>query len=251
MELLTTYHGVVAALVLALAHLLADRLLARAEALPGSVRRNLVSAAAGASVAYVFVDVLPELAHHQGTLLAALGEAGARFAEQRIYLLALLAFVVFYGLEHLVLAHGDAHHTEGEEGRDAPHAAAHLLAFAAYAALIGALLVERAEDGFAAIAIYTTAMALHFLIVAHALRERFPEAHARWGRWLLAASVLAGWAVGMRVGTSGPAAARIFAVVAGGVVITSLQRELPGTGRGRFWPFVLGSVAFALLLLWA
>lgn len=251
MEWLTTNHGVVAALVLAAVQLLADRLLARTESLPGAVRRDLLSAAAGASVAYVFVDVLPELARYQRTLLTALGEDGVRFAEQRLYLLGLLSFVVFYGLEHLVLVQHEAHPAEREAAHDERYAPAHLLAFAAYAALIGYLLVERAEDGAVPIAIYTAAMALHFLIVAHALRERFPVAHARWGRWLLAASVLAGWAVGMRVGTSGPTVARIFAVVAGGVVITSVQRELPGAERGRFWPFVLGAVAFALLLSWA
>jgi hypothetical protein len=44
--------------------------------------------------------------------------------------------------------------------------------------------------------------------------------------------------------------ARLFAILAGGVVITSLGAELPG-GEGRFWPFCLGALLFAALLLFA
>jgi hypothetical protein len=68
--------------------------------------------AAGVSVAYVFVDVLPELAARHLAFVRSAGE-GLLFAEQRIYLAALLAFVVLYGLDHLVL-------TARERGRGEP-----------------------------------------------------------------------------------------------------------------------------------
>ncbi|HEX5819695.1 MAG TPA: hypothetical protein VFY20_12485 [Gemmatimonadales bacterium] len=32
---------------------------------------------------------------------------------------------------------------------------------------------------------------------------------------------------------------------------TTIARELPGGERGSFWPFLLGAVGFALLLLWS
>jgi hypothetical protein len=43
--------------------------------------------------------------------------------------------------------------------------------------------------------------------------------------------------------------ARLFAVLAGGVVITSVQGELSGERSGRFWPFLLGALVFAVLLM--
>ena len=64
--------------------------------------RRWLSAAAGVSVAYVFVDILPELGTQHWVFREAAGE-GLLFAAQRIYVLALLAFVVLYGLEHMVL----------------------------------------------------------------------------------------------------------------------------------------------------
>jgi hypothetical protein len=45
--------------------------------------------------------------------------------------------------------------------------------------------------------------------------------------------------------------ARLFAVLAGDIVITSLKAELPREREGRFWPFCLGATAYAVLLVLA
>jgi hypothetical protein len=50
----------------------------------------------------VFVDVLPELGARHLAFVRSAGK-GLLFAEQRISLAALLAFVVLYGLDHIVL----------------------------------------------------------------------------------------------------------------------------------------------------
>lgn len=242
--------SLVAALVLAAVQVLALPVLERAEALSGRVRRRLVSASAGASVAYVFIDVLPELALQHRVVTEAAGAAGLLFAEQRVYVLALLSFVLFYGLEHLVLSDRERREDTGASHDETRFFLAHLLAFGGYTALIGDLLVERAAHGPVTLAIYTLAMAVHFVIVAHALSERFRRPYARWGRWVLAASVLAGWALGATARVSDVTFARLFAVLAGGVVITSVQGELLGGEReGRFWPFLLGALVFAVLLM--
>jgi hypothetical protein len=210
-------------------------------------RRRWVSVAAGVSVAYVFVDVLPELAAQHETFRKAAGE-GLLFAEQRIYVLALLSFVALYGLEHMVLASRERRHEAAAAGAGNPVYWLHLGGFAAYSALIGYLLVERAERGALALAVYGVAMALHFLIVDHSLREEHGGVYDRGGHWVLAASVLAGWLLGATTPLSEVVFARLFAVLAGGVVITSLKAELPGEREGRFWPFCLGAVAYAVLL---
>src|SRR5262245_41590650 len=212
-------------------------------------RRRWVSVAAGVSVAYVFVDVLPELGAQHRTFRQAAGE-GLLFAEQRIYVLALLAFVALYGLEHMVLASRERRRGTSEGEGDAVYWV-HLGGFAAYSALIGYLLVERAERGPLALTVYGLAMALHFMVVDHSLREEHGRVYDRSGHWVLAASVLAGWVVGMTTPFSEVVFARLFAVLAGGVVITSLKAELPGEREGRFWPFCLGAVAYALLLILA
>jgi hypothetical protein len=68
---------------------------------------------------------------------------------------------------------------------------------------------------------------------------------------VLAASVLAGWSIGVAMPLSEVVVARLFAVLAGGVVIAGLRAELPDNRQGRFWPFCLGAVVFAVFLAFA
>ena len=211
-------------------------------------RRRWVSAAAGVSVAYVFVDVLPELAAQSAAVRKVAGES-VWFIEERVYFLALLAFVVMYGIEHIVLSR--RRHREGRgtaEGRDAVYWL-HLAGFAPYSLLIGYLLIERADRGMLSLALYAMAMAVHFVVVNHALAEEHGEVYRRHGHWVLALAVLAGWGLGNAVEIGPIAFARLFALLAGGVVITSLKAELPGEREGRFWPFCLAAILFALVLI--
>ena len=181
--------------------------------------RRAISAATGVSVAYVFLDILPELAARNQALLRAAGDV--IFAEQRIYLPALISFVVMYGIDHIVLSHRD-HRRDKVARREADALYwLHLGGFAAYSALIGYLLSERVERGLFTLVIYMLAMAVHFIVVGHSLAEEHGHLYRRQGHWVLA----------------------------GGVVITSLRSELPDDRTGRFWPFCLGSTAFAGVLL--
>lgn len=212
--------------------------------------RGLISAAAGVSVAYVFIDVLPELAAHNA-LLGKAGGVASLYAEQRIYVLMLASFVVMYGLQHIVLASRSRRHESlAREERD-PVYWLHLLGYAAYSALIGYLLVERAARGTAPIVLYTLAMGIHFVIVNHALAEEHGAMYRRHGHLWLAGGVLAGWAAAALLPIDEVTFARLFALLAGGVVITSLRSELPDERTGRFWPFCLGAIAFAVLLILA
>lgn len=240
-----------AALIFAGAYLVGGRLGSTEGAEKFWSRRRYISAAAGVSVAYIFVDVLPELELQRQVIVNAAAGTQLLFAEQRIYLLALLSFVVIYGLEHMVLVTRERRRASVTAGRADAMYWLHLGGYAAYSALIGYLLVERAERGALALGVYTFAMAVHFLIVDHALSEEHGPSYTSRGRWLLAASVFIGWLVGVVTPVSEVAVARLFAVLAGGVVITSLRSELPDDRQGRFWPFCLGAVIFAVFLILA
>ena len=91
--------SLIAALVLAMVYVLGSWLHRYAE---GLGHRRGLSLAAGVSTAYVFVDVLPELSLRNRTVVELEG-AHPLFGEQRIYVVALVAFVLLYGLSHLVL----------------------------------------------------------------------------------------------------------------------------------------------------
>lgn len=234
----------VVALVFCAVYMAAGRL----HALQAHFPRRWLSLAAGVAVAYVFVDILPELGVRHREFVAA---AGPRllFAEQRIYLAALLGFLSFYSMEHFVFASrsADVLPDSGERARAA--FLFHIGGYALYSWLIGYLLLDRVLQSGLSLGLYAAAMSLHLAVVGNALTREHGHAYHRRGRWLLAASVLAGWLTGAVAPVSETVISRLFAFVAGGVVMTSMNEELPQEREGRFWWFVLGSAGYTLVLL--
>jgi hypothetical protein len=218
----------------------------------GRAGRAWVSVAAGVAVAYIFIDVLPELGARQEAFLGTVAGRAVLFPEFRGYLAALAGFVVFYGMEKIVLATRtealDLGHQHGEGERTFR---LHLAGFAAYSALIGYLLVERAEEGSLSLSLYAIAMALHFFVTDHSLAREHGARYLTVGRWVLAAAVLIGWGVGVLAPLPVGVMVALFGFIAGGVVINSVKGELPEEGEGRFWPFLAGAAGYALLLMLA
>ena len=229
--------------VLAAMHLLGERL----RVLHGVPRSRWLSAAGGVSAAYVFVHLLPELAHAQSTLEEAVGDVIV-FFDHHIYLVALAGLVTFYGLEHLAKTRS----TGGapETGENDAVFWIHIGSFALYNALVGYLLLRLGgEDGGAAVVLYTVAMALHFVVNDVALASHHRAAYRRRGRWVLAAAVVVGWLIGVVAEVPEPAVAVLVAFLAGGIILNVLKEELPEERESRFWAFLAGAAAYAALLL--
>jgi hypothetical protein len=79
-------------------------------------------------------------------------------------------------------------------------------------------------------------MAVHSVVVNHALAEEHGEVYRQHGHWLPPLAVLGGWGLGNAVHTGKVAFARRFALLAGGVVITSLKAELPAERQSASGP---------------
>ena len=234
------------AVALAVVHLYAGRL----RFLSVIPRSRWLSAASGVSVAYVFVHLLPDLQAHQQVFdkipaLAAL--------EHHVYLMALLGLVVFYGLERVVRTARQRPNLEADSEATAPSSDGifwlHISSFALYNALIGYLLVHREEPGMRSLFIFFIAMALHFVVNDYGLRQDHQSMYHHTGRWILAAAIIAGWAVGQGMELSEAAIAVLFAFLAGGVILNVLKEELPEERQSNFAAFAIGSVTYASLLL--
>ncbi|MDX1546047.1 MAG: hypothetical protein R3247_03615 [Rhodothermales bacterium] len=237
--LLRTVAGVV---VLAAVHLFGERL----RVLHGMPRSRWLSAAGGVSAAYVFVHLLPELAHAQATIEEAT-EGAIAFLDHHIYLVALAGLVTFYGLEHLAKTRSTGGAPEAGEN-DAVFWI-HIGSFALYNALVGYLLLHLDEGGGPAVALFTVAMALHFVVNDVALASHHQAAYRRKGRWVLAAAVLVGWLIGVVAEVPEPAVVVLVAFLAGGIILNVLKEELPEERESRFWAFLAGAAAYAALLL--
>lgn len=234
-----------AAVVLSLVHLLAGKL----RFLEGTPRRRWLSIAGGASIAYVFLHVLPELAKGQEVLADVLQEP-FRFIEHHVYLIALLGLAVFYGLERLAKTHRRPTTAPAQESQTRSGVFwISILSFSVYNFVIGYLLLHLEKLNLKTLLLFAIVMALHFLVNDFGLREHHQQIYHRIGRWLLAAAVLAGYAVGLVADVSEFVITVLFAFLAGGIILNVLKEELPEERESRFGAFALGAAGYSALLL--
>lgn len=88
----------------------------------------------------------------------------------------------------------------GRQGEDRPESGVfwlHIGSFAVYNALIGYLLLHREQSGLWSLAIYTVAMALHFVTNDFGLRQDDKDGYDRQARWTISGAVAAGWLLGL------------------------------------------------------
>ena len=163
--------------------------------------------------------------------------------------MALIGLAVFYGLERGAIVSRRGH--QGSTGpTDSTFFAVHLGAFAVYSALIGYLLVAEAEqtNGWD-LALFTGALAVHFIVNDQSLRAHHQHQYHDVGRWVLAAALIGGWAVGSVTTVSDGVVAALLALLGGAIVLNVLKEELPAERDSRFWAFALGAGIYSGLLL--
>ncbi len=227
-----------AALLLACICIFGGKLRAR------SHHRRWISIAAGVSVATIFVDLLPEISEKQAKFSANAPAGAALFQEQAVYLFAMLGFVLFYGLEYMVVSSPSA-----EREHSGIAFSLRITAFAAYSGFIAYLLVDNPWNGVQSLLLYSLAMAFHLFLVDHSLAQEDRELYESRGRWILALAVMAGWSVGIITSIPELWLARITGFICGGVIMNSLVVELPEGRGGRFWYFVLAAAIYAVVLI--
>jgi hypothetical protein len=206
--------------------------------------RTVGSFGAGVAIAYVFVHLMPEL-HDARRAFAESASTPLRYEGMGIYYLALIGFMVFYGLDHLRRRWREP----GDQGEAGSSFRIHIGGYSAYVALMAYLLVHQLEDTATSTALFAVAIAIHFLGVDNALREEHGAAYERTGRYLLAAMSLFGWGVGQLLVLPHTVLALLVAFISGAVIMNSSIMELPSEKDGRFLPFLCGGLVYGLILL--
>lgn len=234
------------AIALAIVHIGAKHLLF----LDSAPRNRWLSMAGGVSVAYTFIHIFPELSKGQATVQAS-ALNGLEFLEHHVYLMSLLGFSIFYGLEKLAKT-SRKHQLKLGRGDVTSDQVfwLHIISFALYNVLIGYLLSNPEEESSVlSLWFFFIAMALHFIVNDFCLREHHKRVYNHIGRWVLAAAVILGWAIGSATHISQEAIALLFAFLAGGIILNILKEELPEERESQFWAFAVGAGIYSVLLL--
>ena len=212
--------------------------------------RRVVSFNAGIAIAYVFMNFLPELSEASEIFLEHTQDLHRLFSQQWVYGASLLGFVLFYGIEYIVIAkRSPSGSEEAEDPTEKIRFIVTIVAYALYAGLICYLLVDSFEDGYTNEALYTVAMALHFISLRYSLWNEYGDIFGRWGKNILGVSCLVGWMIAIFLPQPVMVVITLLGFVSGGIIMTTMIAELPGEKEGRFLYFFLGAALYAGLLI--
>lgn len=209
-------------------------------------RSRFLSIAGGVSVAYVFLHLLPELGEFQKEVHEEFGGSGEGFLSNHIYLAAMAGLALFYGLEQMVQ---NSKRREAEGKSSTGVFWVHIGSFAMYNGIIGYLMIREEFEGAAGMALFFVALGVHFITNDKGLREAHKGEYDRYGRWLLAAAIAAGWGIGWVTEVHELIIAFLMALIAGGVILNVLKEELPGERESSLSAFVIGLSIYSVLLL--
>lgn len=214
------------ALILAVLHLAAPqirRLLQGREAIVGSF-------GGGMAAAYVFVHLLPEL------------DKGHVVFGRMIFVVALVSFVVYYGIGKLVHLLSQRRPREGESSYS-------LYVTSIYFAVYNWLIIygspdEFADNGLRAVAI-VVAVGLHLLHSDFELGSEHPRTFDNVTRYVLAVAPLVGWlTVIIDQKTNESLNDFLVAVLAGVLMYGIFHEEIPEHQDSRYWWFLTGVAGF-------
>lgn len=231
-----------ATLLLMLAHYLSPWF---ASTLPGK-GKGFISFAGGVSVAYVFLDMLPNLVEYNkpiGKFLLS-NQWLTPFTELLIYIVALIGFLVYYGFDLFAERNQLATHDNRIIYR------LHLGMFCIYNLLITYTMSLRALTGVTYTVLFTIAMGLHFVLTDRKFSRMYPVRFNHLGRAFLITALFTGWLLSAVFDPiSVLFVALMTAFLAGSILLNVFREELPNSSLASFRWFVLGAVLIALILL--
>jgi hypothetical protein len=213
-------------------------------------RRRFLSFAAGISVAYTFVHVLPALHTIRELHIQSPSNFTLLFPEYSVYLWTMAGFLVFYGLETMATSPGRG--PENRAGDD--HGAAtwqpwvYIGGFALYTWILTYMMVWTGK-GRLALCLFAVAMGMHIFTITCGLSSHYQAVYDRRGAFLPALASLAGWASALTLNIPSQIVLSLVAFVCGGVVVNTAIAELPKEREGRYWFFLTGAIVYTALLL--
>jgi len=209
------------ALVLGAAHVIYPRI--------ARLRRNPAQQAAfsgGLSVGYVFLHLIPSL------------DAADGVVGPRIYFVALLGFVAFYGLDVLFQPPNHTHPTKYH---------AYLSAFFLYDGLLVFTLGLQLPPTPLLTLVFAVAIALDVLSTDLELEDDFGARFVKSGRWVLFAGVATGYAMSLLRRPHPFVVDTLTAALAGFMMFHTFNGQFPVSRNKKFLAFAAGLIVFGVL----
>lgn len=210
-----------------------------------------ISFSAGASVAYVFVHVLPEIGIYQEQITGHSGHHQAvSFFNQPLYLTALGGLCFLYLLDTIEAGFYDKASNKLKRHKYyMPIFTARSLIYIIYNFMIAYIVTERPGRGLINITLISIALVLHFIVFNTGFREVYEELYDRYIRWLGIVALLSGWILGVMLDLPDVITVTVFSLIGGMITYTALKSELPLTDHKEPFHFLAGAFLYAFIIL--
>ncbi len=196
-----------------------------------TAERAADSCGGGMAVAYVFLHLLPEL------------EKGHEVLGHAVHGIALVGFVGFSAAEHWI--------HRRREGTAVGRFKLRIALQCTYNWLLIYMLPEAVEAGFGYALLLTAALGLHLLSTDYSLHAELPREFQSWGRWVLAAGLVAGYVTDLFYEPVDPYVADVWiALLAGFLLCNVFRDEAPDPRSSHFGWFIAGVVLYGSLSVW-
>ena len=218
------------------------------DAFERSTRFNLLlSFAAGTSIAYVALHLMPHLANESSELPPVIIDFFGHH-DIAIYAVVLIGILIYFGMRTLAVT---PNHQQ-QEVRDIVFSGAFIFSITMFSIAnisIGHLMHERAALGYEVLFLFALAIALHYIVINFNLSRNHGDSYIRYGRWVLVLAIIVGWLLGYMVNLSRGWFAMLMAFIIGGIILNTLKLELPENSRNTFLAFVAGALIYGAFIL--
>lgn len=212
-------------------------------------RSPWLSAFGGATIAYVFLYLLPELSKYLEVIKEAVGNGWLSSLGDYTYLLALIGLLTYYGLD-IFAKNKKTGHEEKEGSGSFSAFFLHISSFFIYNLIIGYLLIREEFSSNWSMALYFLALAVHFIATDHTLKDLHKKDYDKYGRWFLVGAILIGWVIGMVLKVHEVVVAVAVSFLAGGILLNVFKDELKEGTLKNYMAFLAGAILIAGLVLW-
>ncbi len=196
----------------------------------------------GVAIAYVFLILFPEVEHSREWYGAS------------IYVVTVISLLVFYALE-ILLSNMTSASDHGEHTEHGGHNTArfwfHIAIIWFYTWLVVFTVPEEAADNLVYVLAGSATIGVHLLYKDYVLRGHYDSRFEQAGRFVLTLAPLAGWASHQLVKPTDGLLELLIAVLAGILILSVFQEELPPVEKISFGWLVTGVAIMGGLSLFA
>ena len=209
-----------------------------------------LSFGAGASVAYVFVHVFPEIGIFQQKLQGYSEHNNhGGFIAHHLYLAALGGVFFLHFIDSLESRMREEEEILSRHKFFIPILITNLVLYFLYNLMVSYIITHRQGEGILNIILITVGLMLHFVVINLNAIESYDKLYDKYVRWIASAGLLTGWILGVTTHINRVTGMTIFSFIGGIITYIALKNELGHTKSRAPFYFFTGAIIYTLILL--